>query len=205
MTTNYSPLSDPASFARAIPERVTYLQGLPRNYRFNAKAGTLNYETEKEITASGSTFTLLPLALRLFTAPLFKGPDRKWLEIFFLNKSGHVCGVLFHSSSVDRFYQAAGKKMTYDGVSPLTSLITVRPLPRKHPEHGAYYVADFTFDELPAPAIAKAAEMRGLLPPIYRDDTVTHPDTILLQDGYQAPDYEASSTELPQDSGNVPA
>lgn len=196
MTTNYSPLSDPASFAKALPERVTYLEGLPRNYRFNAKEGTLNYEKEKEITSSGSTFTLLPLALRVFTAPLFKGPDRKWLEIFFLNKSGHVCGVLFHSSSVDRFYDAAGKRMVYDGVSPITSLITIRPLPRKHPKHGPYYVADFSFEELPAEAIAKAEEMREVLPPIYRDDTVTHPDCILLQDGYHAPDYEAESTEI---------
>jgi hypothetical protein len=196
MTTNYSPLSDPASFAKALPERVTYLEGLPRNYRFNAKEGTLNYEKEKEITASGSTFSLLPLALRVFTAPLFKGPDRKWLEIFFLNKSGHVCGVLFHSSSVDRFYDAAGKRMVYDGISPISSLITVRPLPRKHPEHGPYYVADFSFEELPAEAMAKAEEMREALPPIYRDDTVTHPDCILLQDGYHAPDYETESTDV---------
>ena len=196
MTTNYSPLSDPASFALAIPERVTYLEGLPRNYRFNAKKGTLNYEDEKEITAPGAAFTLLPLALRVFTAPLFKGTDRKWLEIFFLNRSGHVCGVLFHSSSVERFYNAAGKRMVYDGVSPVTSLITVRPLPRKHPEHGAYYVADFSFEELPPPAVAKAEEMRELLPPIYREDTATHPETVLLQDGYQAPDYEAESVEV---------
>jgi hypothetical protein len=196
MTTNYSPLSDPASFARALPERVTYLEGLPRNYRFNAKEGSLNYEKEKKITSGGSTFSLLPLALRVFTAPLFKGPDRKWLEIFFLNKSGHLCGVLFHSSSVDRFYNAAGKRMVYDGVSPITSLITVRPLPRKHPEHGSYYVADFSFDELPAEAIAKTEEMREVLPPIYRDDTVTHPETIMLQDGYSAPDYEAQSVEV---------
>jgi hypothetical protein len=196
MTTNYSPLSDPASFARALPERVTYLEGLPRNYRFNAKEGSLNYEKEKKITSGGSTFSLLPLALRVFTAPLFKGPDRKWLEIFFLNKSGHLCGVLFHSSSVDRFYNAAGKRMVYDGVSPITSLITIRPLPRKHPEHGSYYVADFSFDELPAEAIAKTEEMREVLPPIYRDDTVTHPETIMLQDGYSAPDYEAQSVEL---------
>jgi hypothetical protein len=196
MSTNYSPLSDPAAFSRALPERVTYLEGLPRNYRFNAKNGTLNYETEKEITPSGSAFSLIPLALRVFTAPLFKGPDRKWLEIFFLNKSGHVCGVLFHSSSVARFYDAAGKRMAYDGISPVTSLITVRPLPRKHSEHGPYYVADFSFEELPAAAITKADEIREALPFIYRDDTVTHPDTILLQDGYQAPDYEAQSIEI---------
>jgi len=196
MTTNYSPLSNPASFAKALPERVTYLEGLPRNYRFNAKKGTLNYETEKEITSDGSAFSLLPLALRVFTAPLFKGPDRKWLEIFFLNKSGHVCGVLFHSSSVDRFYDAAGKRMVYDGISPISSLITVRPLPRKHPEYGPYYVADFSFEELPTEAMAKADEMREVLPPIYRDDTVTHPDCILLQDGYHAPDYEAESIEI---------
>jgi hypothetical protein len=196
MTTNYSPLSDPESFAKALPERITYLEGLPRNYRFNAKEGTLNYEKEKEITSGGSTFSLLPLALRVFTAPLFKGPDRKWLEIFFLNKSGHVCGVLFHSSSVDRFYDAAGKRMVYDGVSPVTSLITVRPLPRKHPEHGPYYVAAFSFEELTPQAIAKAEEMREILPPIYRDDTVTHPATIMLKDGYHAPDYEAESVEI---------
>jgi hypothetical protein len=95
--------------------------------------------------------------------------------------------------------------MVYDGVSPITSLITVRPLPRKHPEHGPYYVADFSFEELPKEAIAKAEAIREALPPIYRDDTVTHPETILLQDGYQAPDYEATSTELPQASGSVAA
>ncbi len=97
---------------------------------------------------------------------------------------------------MDRFYDAAGKRMVYDGISPISSLITVRPLPRKNPEHGPYYVADFSFEELPAEAMAKAEEMREVLPPIYRDDTVTHPDCILLQDGYHAPDYEAESTEI---------
>ncbi|SEQ60789.1 hypothetical protein [Neolewinella agarilytica] len=196
MTTNYSPLSNPDSFAKALPERITYLEGMPRNYRFNAKRGNLNFEDEKEITAGGSAFSLLPLAIRVFRAPLFKGPDRLWLEIFFLNKSGHLCGVLFHSSSVDRFYNAAGKRMVYDRVSPLGSLITVRPLPRMHPEHGPYFVADFTFEDLPTPAQNKAQEIRQAIPPIYRRDTVTHPETMLLQEGYQAPDYEAQSTEI---------
>jgi hypothetical protein len=196
MTTNYAPLSDPKSFAKARSERVTYLEGLPRNYRFNAKKGSLNYEDEKEITDGGSSFSLLPLALRVFRAPLFNSPSRMWLEIFFLNKSGHLCGVLFHTSSVDRFYNSAGKRMSYDGISPLSSLITVQPLVRKHAEYGPYYVADFKFEELPPAAAKKAAEMRSILPPIYRSDTVTLPESILLQDGYSAPEIESDTIEI---------
>lgn len=198
--TNFPPLSNPASFARAVPERITYLTGRPRNYRFNAKNGTLNYEDQKQITEPGSTFSLIPLAFRVFEGALFAGKTRNWFEVFFLNCSGQLCGLLFHSASVDRLQQAVSRDLFYEELSLLDCILTVRPIPRSHPEHGPYYVADFLFEEMPPTAREKAQAIREHLPPVYRGDTVTHPDTYKLQAGYQAPDYEAESAELPAET-----
>ena len=194
--TKFPPLSNPQSFARAIPSRVTYLTGRPRNYRFNAKNGTLNYEDQEQITQPGSTFSLIPLAFRVFEAPLFANKVRDWFEVFFLNQSGQLCGLLFHSASVDRLQQAVSKDLFYEELSILDCVLTVRPIPRNHKEFGPYYVADFLFEEMPQDAKDKAGEVRQTLPAIYRDDTVSHPDFIKLQAGYEAPDYEAESIEI---------
>jgi len=202
MTTKLPPLSNPASFARAIVERITYIEGNPRNYRFNAKDGGLNHEGEEKITTDGATFSLIPIALRVFTASLFKSPEREWLEIFFLNQSGHMSSLLFHSASVERYYDRVGKRVSYDKVSALDSLITVRPLVRKHPEHGIYYVADFFVEPLPEAAIQKADEIRAAFPAIFRKDTVCHPDQMTICQGYYAPGYEEESTEVPAPAPN---
>ncbi|MEL7163402.1 MAG: hypothetical protein AAFN92_21775, partial [Bacteroidota bacterium] len=162
------------------------------------KNGTLNYEDQKQITEPGSTFSLIPLAFRVFEAPLFTGKTRDWFEVFFLNLSGQLCGLLFHSSSVDRLQQAVSKDLYYDELGILDCILTVRPIPRTHPEHGPYYVADFLFDELPAAAKEKAQLIREHLPAIYREDTVSHPDAFKLHAGYRAPDFAAETTQLPE-------
>jgi hypothetical protein len=201
--TKYPPLANPASFALAIPDRVKYHKGYPRNYRFNAKNGTLNYEDQEQITKPGSTFSLIPLAFRIFEAPLFSKKTRDWFEVFFLNQSGHLCGLLFHSSSVDRLQQAVAKHLIYDEISILDCVLTVRPIPRSHQEHGPYYVADFLFEEMPQPAKDKAQEIRKAIPAIYRDDTVSHPGFIKLQAGYQSPDFDAVHEVLQGISVNI--
>ena len=185
--TKFPPLSNPTAFAKAVPERITYHKGLPRNYRFNAKEGTLNYEDQTAITQSGSTFSLIPLAFRIFKAALFGTELRDWFECFFLNQSGHLCVLSFHSSSVDRLKKAMMRDLIYEGISLWDCILTVRPLPRSHPKHGGYFVADFLFELLPEAAQKKSAEIRAALPAIYREDTITHPDTISLMAGYGYP------------------
>lgn len=185
--TKYPPLSNPAAFAKAVPERITYHKGHPRNYRFNAKTGVLRFEDEHDITSSGAAFSLIPLAFRIFKASLFGGEEKDWFEVYFLNQSGHVCVLSFHSSSVDRLKRAIVRNLMYDGLTLAECIMTVRPLPRNHEKYGPYYVADFFFEELPQPAADKGTEIRRLLPPIYREDTVSHPDTISLMAGYGHP------------------
>ena len=185
MTTKFPPLSNPASFANIVVERIAYRTGTPRNYRFNAKRGTLNYEDQEAITTTGSTFSLIPLAFRIFSAPLFKGDHRDWVELFFLNQSGHLCGLLFHSSSVDRLEQAMARDLFYEDLSLLDCVLTVRPISRTHEKYGPYYVADFLFEPLPEAAAQKAAAIRATLSPIFRADTVTEEKTIHQQEGYR--------------------
>ena len=194
MTTIPAPLSSPQDFARAIPARVKYLTGKPRNYRFNAKAGSLNHEGTEIITEPGATFALIPLAARIFRASLFKTQERDWLELFFLNQAGHLCTLAFHSSSVDRFKDALAARAYYDEIDITQALITVKPMPRKHKQHGPYYVAEFQIEALPAAAAAKVHEMREVLAPIYRADTITPPESIILQDGYSIPRLPAAES-----------
>ena len=198
--TKFPPLSNPNSFARAIVDRVKYVVGLPRNYRFNAKNGTLNFEDQQQITEPGSAFSIIPLAFRILdNVSLFNDEPRERFEVFFLNQSGHLCDLILHSYSVENLRRATAKYLSYEELSILDCVLTVRPVPRNHPKHGAYYVADFLFEEMPEEAKLRAAEMRSVLSPIYREETVCHPDLTTHAEGYCAPDFEAESTELTAD------
>jgi hypothetical protein len=157
---------------------IKYLPGFPRKYRFDAKNGKLNFNGETDITQKGQAFSIIPLAHRIFTDEILGYSRRKWAEMFFVNRAGHVCSLLFHGYSVDQLQVILGD-LYYEDAGLTDIQLTVHPEPRSN-DFGNYYVASFGFEVLPAADRAQLALVAESLPPIYRQDIY---NCISLPDG----------------------
>lgn len=161
-----SPLTDTQSLV-ALSE-IKYLPGFPRKYRFDAKSGKLNFNGETDITSKGQSFTIIPLAYRVFTDEILGYSRRKWAELFFINQAGQMCSLLFHGYSVDQLQLILGD-LYYEDAGLTDIQLTVHPEPRSN-DFGNYYVASFGFEVLSAKDREQLALVAGSLPPIYRQD-----------------------------------
>lgn len=160
------PLTDIKSLVK-LPE-IKYLPGFPRKYRFDAKNGKLNCNGQTDITQKGQSFSLVPLAYRVFTDEILGYSRRKWAELFFVNQAGHLCSVLFHGYSVDQLQLILGD-LYYEDAGLTDIQLTVHPEPRSN-DFGSYYVASFGFEVLSAKDREQLALVADSLPPIYRQD-----------------------------------
>lgn len=151
----------------ALPE-IKYLPGFPRKYRFDAKNGKLNFNGQTDITPKGQSFTLIPIAHRIFTDEILGYSRRKWAELFFVNQAGQLCSLLFHGFSVDQLQTILGD-LYYEDAGLTDIRLTVTPEPRSN-EFGNYYVASFGFEVLPAEDREQLTILADSLPPIYRQD-----------------------------------
>lgn len=163
---NLHPLTDIQALVK-LPE-IKYLPGFPRKYRFDAKNGILNFNGEKDISQKGQSFTLIPLAYRVFTDEILGYSRRKWAELFFVNQAGHMCSILFHGYSVDQLQLILGD-LYYEDAGLTDIQLTVHPEPRSN-DFGQYYVASFGFEVLPTKDREQLALVADSLPPIFRQD-----------------------------------
>lgn len=130
----------------AFPQ-IKYLEGLPRDYRFNAKTGTLFQGATVEITKKGQSFSFIPLSYRIFTAEMFNYEKKDWAEIFFINDRGHISCIMFHGYSVEQL-RATIAGLFYEDRNLCQTVLTVSAAPKSN-EHGAYYVAEFSTELIP--------------------------------------------------------
>jgi hypothetical protein len=168
---NLQPLTDVKSLLQ-LPE-IKYLPGFPRKYRFDAKNGKLNFNGQTDITQKGQAFTIIPLAHRVFTGEILGYSRRKWAELFFVNRAGHLCSLLFHGYSVDQMQLILGD-LYYEDAGLTDIQLTVHPEARSN-DFGNYYVASFGFEVLPPADREQLALVAESLPPIYRQDIISLP------------------------------
>ena len=80
----------------AVGNKVKYLVGNPRQYRFNGQNGRFNINGTKDL---GNTLEFSPMAWRIFYANLFGRKNRDiWAEIFFIDLENCVCSVMFNNT-----------------------------------------------------------------------------------------------------------
>jgi hypothetical protein len=166
-----------------------YLEGRPRQIRFDAKEGHFTVEG-KEIL--GPTLTFQPLAWRIFEDDILSLGRKKWAELFYADERHRVCAVLFHGFSVENLLKLR-ESLFYDEKS-LTQVRLTATAERKEntktTPKAVYYIAEFGYVEGDQEAVAEgAAFVRDQF--VYREETFTPNAVVKFQHGYRLPRPEA--------------
>jgi hypothetical protein len=147
-------ISDPAEALETLPDqrlvvnsttrRYKYLEGHPRQYRFDAKEGVFNINGVEKL---GRTLTFQPIAWRIFTDNILNMGTKNWAELFFIDDKNCVSAVLFHGYSVDNIFRLI-EPLYYDDMTLADVVITAvaeKKENNKIQPKGVYYIATFSY------------------------------------------------------------
>lgn len=127
-----------------VARRYKYLEGHPRQYRFDAKEGVFNINGSEKL---GRTLTFQPIAWRIFTDNILNMGTKNWAEIFFIDERNCVSALLFHGYSVDNIFRLI-EPLYYDDLTLADVIITAvaeKKENNKIQPKGVYYIANFTY------------------------------------------------------------
>lgn len=161
-----------------VISRYKYLEGHPRNYRFDAKEGVFSINGTEKIggPSHGRSLTFQPIAWRIFTDSILGQPSKQWAELFFIDEQKCVATVLFHGYSVDNIFRLI-ELLYYDDYSLANVVLTAtaeRKENTKIQPKGVYYIAQFRY-ELADADVTKQRQEFAEENPIFRQDTLTDP------------------------------
>ncbi|HEX8530610.1 MAG TPA: hypothetical protein VF646_11325 [Cytophagales bacterium] len=162
--------------------KYKYLEGHPRQYRFDAKEGKFTLNGNEVV---GSSFTFQPVAWRIFTDNILNLGTKNWAEIFFIDDRNCLSTLLFHGYSVDNIYRLI-EPLYYEDLTLAHVVITAtaeRKENNKITPKGVYYIAQFSY-RLAAPEKVKELQEFVADHKIYRQDTLTDLAQIKVAHGY---------------------
>ncbi|CCG99867.1 hypothetical protein FAES_1858 [Fibrella aestuarina BUZ 2] len=151
--------------------KYKYLEGHPRQYRFDAKEGVFNINGTDKV---GRTLTFQPIAWRIFTDNILNMGTKNWAELFFIDEKNCVSAVLFHGYSIDNIFRLI-EPLYYDDLTLADVVITATAEKKENNKiqpKGIYYIADFTY-QMADPA--KSAELKAFAQDykVFRQETLT--------------------------------
>ena len=154
-----------------VVSKYKYLEGHPRQYRFDAKEGVFNINGSEKL---GRTLTFQPIAWRIFTDNILNMGTKNWAELFFIDEKNCVSAVLFHGYSVDNIFRLI-EPLYYDDQTLADVVITAvaeKKENAKFQPKGVYYIATFSY-KIGEPA--KTAELKQFAQDvkIFRQETLT--------------------------------
>lgn len=157
--------------AEPVKPKYKYLEGHPRQYRFDAKEGVFNINGTDKL---GRTLTFQPIAWRIFTDNILNMGTKNWAEVFFIDEKGCVSAVLFHGYSVDNIFRLI-EPLYYDDLTladVVIEAVAEKKENNKIQPKGVYYIASFTY-KMGDPA--KTAELKQYANDvkIFRQETLT--------------------------------
>ena len=156
----------------AVISKYKYLQGHPKQYRFNGQTGRFNLNGDTDI---GNKLTIQPIAWRIFEENLFeRGRKEQWAEIFFVDARNCVSVIMFSNTSVNVLFGLI-EPLFYEELSLSDVTLTITSDKKENTKitpKGIYYIAKFSY--VPADP-AKVKEIREFVRDhkIYRADTLT--------------------------------
>ncbi len=128
-----------------IVSKYKYLEGHPKQYRFDAKEGVFNINGVDKI---GPSLTFQPLAWRIFRDNILNMGTKNWAEIFFIDAQNCVSALLFHGYSVDNIFRLI-EPLYYDDQTLADVVITAtaeRKENGKIKPKGVYHIAKFGYE-----------------------------------------------------------
>lgn len=166
--------------------RFKYLPGHPRQIRADLKAGVFNLNGQEVL---GKTLTFIPVALRIFSDNILSMGRKVWAELFFIDKTGAVCAVLFHGYSVENL-QKLNASLFYDDLKLTDVELTVTPVKKQTEKEGkpaTYFIAEFSY-KAADPAEVQARQEFAEDFDLYREETLTGMADMRLVNGYRIPE-----------------
>lgn len=154
-----------------VNRRYKYLEGHPRQYRFDAKEGVFNINGTEKL---GRTLTFQPIAWRIFTDNILNMGTKNWAEIFFIDDKNCVSALLFHGYSVDNIFRLI-EPLYYDDLTLADVVITAVAEKKEYTKvqpKGVYYIATFSYK---IGDVQKTAELKQFAQDvkIFRQETLT--------------------------------
>ena len=168
-----------------VVSKYKYLEGHPRQYRFDAKQGKFNINGQQEI---GDTLTFQPVAWRIFSDDILNMGRKNWAEVFFVDDKDCLSAILFHGYSVDNIYRLI-EPLFYEDLSLADVVITAtaeRKENTKITPKGVYYIASFSY-QIAEKAKTEQLEAFAKDHPIYRRETLTDTCEIRVAGGFYNP------------------
>jgi hypothetical protein len=168
-----------------VVSKYKYLEGHPRQYRFDAKQGKFNINGQQEI---GDTLTFQPVAWRIFSDDILNMGRKNWAEVFFVDDKDCLSAILFHGYSVDNIYRLI-EPLFYEDLSLADVVITAtaeRKENTKITPKGVYYIASFSY-QIAEKAQTEQLEAFAKDHPIYRRETLTDTCEIRVAGGFYNP------------------
>lgn len=169
--TSLKPYQKVHELTGEVVPKYKYLEGHPRQYRFDAKEGVFNINGTDKL---GRTLTFQPIAWRIFTDNILNMGTKNWAEIFFVDEKNCVSAVLFHGYSVDNIFRLI-EPLYYDDLTLADVVITAVAEKKENTKiqpKGVYYISTFSYKladiEQSAGLKAFAQDFR-----IFRQETLT--------------------------------
>jgi hypothetical protein len=166
--------------------RFKYLPGHPRQIRADLKAGVFNLNGQEVL---GKSLTFIPVALRIFSDNILSMGRKVWAELFFIDKSGAVCAVLFHGYSVENL-QKLNASLFYDDLKLTDVELTVTPVKKQTEKDGkpaTYFIAEFSYQPADSAEVQARQEFAEDFD-LYREETLTGTADMRLVNGYRIPE-----------------
>lgn len=154
-----------------VTAKYKYLEGHPRQYRFDAKEGVFNINGSEKL---GRTLTFQPIAWRIFTDNILNMGTKNWAELFFIDEKNCVSAVLFHGYSVDNIFRLI-EPLYYDDMTLADVVITAvaeKKENNKIQPKGVYYIANFTY-KLGDPVRTAELKQYAQDVKVFRQETLT--------------------------------
>ena len=178
-----------------LVDKFKYLEGHPRQYRFDAKEGVFNINGTEKL---GRSLTFQPIAWRIFTDAILGMGTKNWAELFFIDPKNCVSAVLFHSYSVDNIFKLI-EPLYYDDLTLADVVITVVAEKKENTKitpKGVYYIATFSYtiaEAEPTKALKQYSQDRR----IFRQETLTDIANIKTAMNFYNPFASNEEPELP--------
>ena len=159
-----------------VVSRYKYLEGHPRQYRFDAKEGVFNINGTEKVggPSHGRTLTFQPIAWRIFTDNILNMGTKNWAEIFFIDEKNCVSAVLFHGYSVDNIFRLI-EPLYYDDLTLADVVITAVAEKKENSKiqpKGIYYIANFSYKMADPTVSAELKQYAGDYK-VFRQETLT--------------------------------
>ena len=168
-----------------ISSKYKYLEGHPKQYRFDAKEGKFNINGSVKLS---DTFTFQPVAWRIFEDDIMQMGRKKWAEIFFIDEKNCLSAMMFHGWSVENLFKLI-EPLYYDDLTLADVVITATARKKENTKitpKGVYYIAEFAYAGADQ-TLTKELKEFAADHKIYRAETLTEVADIKVANNFYNP------------------